>query len=434
MQKEVCLSVAVAVATTIDKHTSPFFNLDKEKVMTSLTLKEITAETLAERSRAAGEPEWLTERRTTAWNTFAQAMPPIWRRTDLTGLTPEDLVPHMQPQGTSLQTDADLAAHGIVFLTMAEALQNHAALIQEYMDTAVDPLEHKFSALRAALWQDGAFLYVPKGVSLEQPLHVRYTLDDGQRAIFPRTLVILGEGASATLVEEFTSHDHTEPALAAPVSELFTGPGSALRFVSVQHWGAQVYHIGGQKIVLGRDSDSQWTSFALGGQVQHIEAETTLKGDGSRINWLGATFANQKQVLLSAPWLRHVGNHAESFMEFKTVVNDTGYSVFDGMIKIEHGSHGTGTRLEEHALHLSPDARNDSIPGLMIDTNDVARGGHASTSGDVDEEQLFYMQTRGINKTEAKRMIVMGFFEPALATVPFEHLREELVDLIEAKI
>jgi Fe-S cluster assembly protein SufD len=405
-----------------------------ETAMTVLTLKDITAELIVERSQVAGEPAWLTERRGDAWNAFAQALPPIWRRTDLTGLTPEDLVPYMEPQGTSLQTEADLAAHGVVFVPMAEAFRQHEDLLKQYMDTAVDPLEHKFSALRAALWQDGAFLYVPKGVSIEQPLHVRYTLGDSQQAIFPRTLVILGEGASASLVEEFTSHDHAAPALAAPITELFAGPGSALRFVSVQHWGAQVYHIGGQKLVLGRDADGQWTSFALGGQVQHIEAETTLNGDGSRINWRGATFANRKQLLLSAPWLRHVGNHAESFMEFKTVVNDTGYSVFDGMIKIEHGSHGTGTRLEEHALHLSPEARNDSIPGLKIDTNDVARGGHASTSGDVDEDQLFYMQTRGIDRSEAKRMIVMGFFEPALETVPVEHLRDELVALIEAKI
>lgn len=121
-------------------------------------------------------------------------------------------------------------------------------------------------------------------------------------------------------------------------------------------------------------------------------------------------------------------------MEFRTVVNDTGYSVFDGMIKIERESTGTSTRLEEHALHLNPGARNDSIPGLKIDTNSVLKGGHASTSGDVDEEQLFYMQSRGISKTEARRMIVMGFFGPALDTIPVEALRAELEAAIEARI
>jgi Fe-S cluster assembly protein SufD len=236
------------------------------------------------------------------------------------------------------------------------------------------------------------------------------------------------------VIEEFTSTDQADGALAAPVSEIFAGPGSLVRFVSAQHWGAGVYHLGGQKAVLDRDASVEWTSIALGGKVQHIEAETTLKGNGSRVNWVGATFANGTQLLLTAPWLRHVGHNAESFMQFKTVVNDTGYSVFDGMIKIEHESAATSTRLEEHALHLSPKARNDSIPGLKIDTNSVLKGGHASTSGDVDDEQLFYMQARGISRAEAKRMIVMGFFSPALDSIPVEALREQLEAIIEAKI
>jgi Fe-S cluster assembly protein SufD len=175
-------------------------------------------------------------------------------------------------------------------------------------------------------------------------------------------------------------------------------------------------------------------SIALGSQVQHIEAESRMLGDGSKVNWRGVTFANNEQQLVIGPWLRHIGNNAESFMDFKTVVTDKSYSVFDGMIKIEHESRGTITRLEEHAIHLSDAARNDSIPGLRIDTNDVAKAGHASTSGQVDEEQLFYMQTRGINTTEAKRLIVMGVFEPALQAIPTDDLRESLEAAIEAKI
>jgi Fe-S cluster assembly protein SufD len=159
-----------------------------------------------------------------------------------------------------------------------------------------------------------------------------------------------------------------------------------------------------------------------------------MQGDGSRVNWVGATFANNDQHLVVAPWLRHIGSNTESLMDFKTVVTDRGYSVFDGMIKIDHGSHATTTRLEEHAIHLSPTARSDSIPGLRIDTNDVAKAGHASTSGQVDAEELFYMQTRGIGKDDAKRLIVMGFFEPALNAIPLEELRERLTEIIEAKI
>lgn len=401
---------------------------------TILTLKDLTAEQVAETSRANNEPEWLIERRVAAWEHFAQTIPPEWRRVDLSGIKPDELAFASSAQGTAIQWDETLASQGVIFTPLSAALHSHEALIKERMDSAVLPLEHKFSALRAALWQDGVFLYVPKNVAVDLPLRVCYTLADGKRAIFPRSLVILEQGASVTFIEEFTSHDHAETAFAGPITEIFAGPGSNIRFSSVQHWGQGVYHIGGQKLVLDRDASSEWTSVALGGRVQHIEAETTLKGTGCRVNWLGATFASKDQVLLSAPWLRHVGNQAESFMQFKTVVNDNGYSIFDGMIKIEKGSRATATRLEEHALHLNPNARNDSIPSLKIDSNDVVRGGHASTSGDVDELQLFYMQARGIQRDEAKRMIVMGFLDAALSTIPVEELRDELTAIIEGKI
>lgn len=401
--------------------------------MTIITLKDLTAELIGARARAAGEPGWLAERRVDAWEYFAQSGPPEWRRTDLTGIDPAGLI--LAEAGVAqLIWDSALASQGVVFKPLAEALASHEELIKAHMDTAVVPLEHKFSALRAALWQDGVFLYVPKNVAAEMPIRVRYSLPAGAHTTFPRTLVIAEANSSVTLIEEFYSGDQSEPALAAPISEIFAGPGSNVRFISVQRWGDGVYHIGGQKVVLERNASAEWTSIALGGKVQHTEAETTLKGDGSHVTWYGATFANHNQLLLTAPWLRHVGHRAESFMQFKTVVNDRGYSVFDGMIKIEHESSATSTRLEEHALHLSPNARNDSIPGLKIDTNSVLKGGHASTSGDVDEEQLFYMQARGISKADAKRMIVMGFFSPALDSIPVESLREELEAAIEAKI
>jgi Fe-S cluster assembly protein SufD len=138
--------------------------------------------------------------------------------------------------------------------------------------------------------------------------------------------------------------------------------------------------------------------------------------------------------LLNAPWLRHTGTNTEGHMDFKTVVKDSGYTTFDGMIKIDHESRGTITRLEEHALHLSPKARSDSIPGLKIDTNDVAQAGHASTSGEVDDEQLFYMLTRGIPRAEAVHMIVTGFFEPVIDRIPDEALRERVAGMVEAKL
>lgn len=398
------------------------------------SLADLTAEHIADAARAGGEPEWLIDWRVQAWNFFAQSPPPEWRRTNLTRLQPADITPLLKAQGTTTRWDESLRQQGVVVTTLAAAVQSHPELVRQRLGTAVAPLSHKFSALRAALWQDGVFISIPKNADIELPVQVQYTLADGSRAMFPYSLIILEPGSRLTFIEQFQSPDMQEAALIAPTTELFAGANSEVRFISVQRTGAGIHHIGGQMLVLDRDARSEWVSIAIGGHVQHIEAEARMQGDGSRIEWHGATFANGEQQLLTAPWLRHIAANTESHMDFKTVVNDKGYSVFDGMIKIEHGSQGTVTRLEEHAIHLSPTSRSDSIPGLKIDTNDVAQAGHASTSGQVEDEQLFYMQTRGIQKDDARRLIVMGFFEPALNAIPVEELRDSLAAAIEAKI
>jgi Fe-S cluster assembly protein SufD len=399
--------------------------------MTTMTFHDTQREALIAAAQGRREPEWLVAKRAEAWDALAGMPAPDWRRTDLSGLDLAQVLASARPAQVELVGAAAAAAAGASFMTFEEALTAHEDVIRRTIDTAVKPLEHRYSALRAAYWQGGAFLYVPKNTVITEPLQVTYSLSDAA-AVMPRTLVVLEAGAAVTLVEQFISQQ--PGGFAGPISELIVGPNANLGFISIQRWADDVTHIGGQLALLDRDAGLKWTSIALGGRLQHIEAETRLVGNGSHVNWLGATFAGGNQHLLTAPWLRHVGFNCDSFMQFKTVVNEQGYSVFDGMIKIEHESKATSTRLEEHALHLNPQARNDSIPGLMIDTNDVLKGGHASTSGDVDDEQLFYMQARGLSRSEAQRMIVMGFFDPALATVPFESLREEITDAVEARI
>jgi Fe-S cluster assembly protein SufD len=397
------------------------------------TLSELTDEQIAAAAREAGEPAWLVERRAEAWRQFAAAEPPFWRRTDLSKLEAGKVAAPTSAQGTAVQWDAKLAEQGVIFTTLAAGLRDHEALVKQYLGTAIDWQAHKFSALHAALWHDGVFLYVPKNVAIEMPLLAIFTLGQG-RATFPHNLVIVERGASLTFIEEFTSPDVDGQAFASPATEIIIGDDAAVRYVTVQHWGQGVYTIGAQIAKVGNNSSLDWAAINLGGKLQHIEAETYLGGNGAKVDWMASTFAGPGQTLLTAPWLRHVGANTDGHMDFKTVVNADGYTVFDGMIKIEKQSRGTISRLEEHAIHLSEKARSDSIPGLKIDTNDVQRAGHASTSGQVDEEMLFYMRSRGIARDEAIHMIVTGFFEPVLDRIPLEELRERVAEVIESKI
>lgn len=401
---------------------------------TTLTLATLTSDALAETARSAGEPEWLIERRVAAWNDFATMPPPAWRRTNLAALSPEMLPVVQGMQGTTL-IGADAAAEqGALFTTLRDGLAQHGDKLRECMGTAVDPQMHKFSALRAALWQDGVLLYVPRDTEIAAPLQVRYTLPEGGQSLFAYSVVILERGARVTFVEEFAVNGSDVQVLVAPTTEIFAAPGSEIRYITLQDNHANVHHVGGQTADLDRDAGIEWVTLSLGGAVQHVEAEARMRGDGSRVRWHGATLASGEQNLVNGPWLHHVGNHADSYMDFRTVVLEKGYSVFDGMIKIEHEARGSSTRLEQHAIHLNEEARSDSIPGLMIDTNDVASAGHASTSGEVDEEQVFYMQARGIDRETARRLIVMGFFEPALDAIPIEDMRERLITAVEQRI
>lgn len=395
-------------------------------------LVDLTDAHIVDAAREAGEPAWLIERRREAWHFFAEALPPVWRRTDLTKFDSGMVVAPLGTSGTTLVGSEQAAAQGAVFTTLAAGLQSHADLIKQRLFTAVEPLTHKFTALHAALWQDGVFLYVPRHVSVELPLRALFTMND--RAIFPHNLIVVERGARVTFVEEYVSPDSAEQLFASPTTEIFLDEDASLRFVTVQTWGAGVYHIGGQRARVGRNASLEWVALNLGGQLQHVEAETSLEGDGSHVDWVAATLADGTQSLLTAPWLRHVGANTEGHMDFKTVVKDESYTTFDGMIKIEHESRGTISRLEEHALHLSPKARSDSIPGLKIETNDVQKAGHASTSGQVDEEMLFYMLSRGVRHEDAIHMIVMGFFEPVLDRIPLEEVRERITGMIERKI
>lgn len=385
---------------------------------------------LAELSAAdvvvAHEPTWLQEWRQTAWQAYATSTPPYWRRTDLSAYDLADMQVSSEHHGEMVAT---LPA-GVIVMPLAQAVREHADLVKSHLGSVVPATGARYAALNAATWRAGWFVYVPKNCVVEQPIKVLIGFGVDNTTI-ARNLIVVERNAQVSLVEQYAGSNGK---YALSVSELVLGDGANMKYCAMQTWGADVRHIGYQVAKVGNNAAIEWSAINTGGLHQHIEAETNLTGNGSRVDWMAATVASDGQRLLTAPWLRHVGRATEAHMDFKTVVKGSGYATFDGMIKIEGGSTETVTRLEEHALHLSPQARSDSIPGLKIDTNDVAKAGHASTSGEVDEEQLFYMQARGIPKDEAVHMIVMGFFEPVLDRIPLESLREEVTAAIASRI
>ncbi len=372
--------------------------------------------------------EGLTEPQALALQHAQSASLPAWKRTNITGLNLDELQPVF---GTAEVTAPTVEGLWVGDWKAARAEQS--ALVARYRGTAVSDSLTKFVAYNAALAQDGVVVHVARNVIVTEPIRVRYTLPASGAITLPRTLIVAEANSQVMVIEEFVSADGAGTALTVPVAEIFANDGANVSFMSLQTLGAQAYSLGAQTAVLGRDAQLFWLAGAAGGLVQHTAMDVQLRGNGSSVNWLGFTFATKTQQLLWAPQVHHIGLSTTAQIEWKTAVADTGYAVFDGMIKIDKTAQGTNSDLRDNVLHLSPAARSDSIPGLEIDANEV-KAGHGSTSGQVDEEQVFYLRTRGMSRQAAVSAIVLGFFASIVERVPLDDVRDRVLELIEAKL
>ncbi len=375
------------------------------------------------------EPEWMTALRHEAWAAFEAAEMPEWRRSRLKGFSFGDYT--VAAATTSIEF---AGAEGVVVLPLAEALIKHADLVQRVLGSGVHTSRDKFTALNNALINGGVFVYVPKNTEVEAPVQIQHRVNKAGDLVAPRTLGLVERNSRIKIVEEYISGDFDAPALVLTGSEFEVGDGAALSYTWVQNLGAKVNIFGGQQLnLVGKDAQGEWLNIVMGSTLQHVTLEAQMRGNGSSISWNGVIYGNNDQNLLVAPTLNHIGLNTEGQINFKTVVDDTAYAVFDGMVRIPKTGQGTNSDLRENAMHLSKTSRSDSIPGLEIDANEV-KAGHGSTSGQIDEEQLFYLQSRGLPFEEAKRTIVLGFVGEIIDMIPDEALRERIEEVVAGKV
>jgi Fe-S cluster assembly protein SufD len=379
--------------------------------------------------RGRSEPEWLSAARQEAWSAFEAAEMPFWRRSNLKSFNWADYRP------AEVAASIEFAgAPGVVVLPLAEAIQKHGDLVRRVFASAIHTERDKFAALNNALVSGGVFVYVPKNSEVEAPIHIQYRVKNGGDLVAARTLGLIEANSRVHIVEEYTSDDFAQPALVLTGAEFEVGDGALLNYAWVQNLGRNVTIIGGQQLNLaGKDAQGEWLNVVLGGALQHVTLEAQMRGNGSSISWNGVIYGNENQNLLVAPTLNHIGLNTEGQINFKTVVDGNAYAVFDGMVRIPKSGQGTNSDLRENALHLSKTSRSDSIPGLEIDANEV-KAGHGSTSGQLDEEQVFYLQSRGLPFDEAKRTIVLGFVGEIIDMIPEEGLRERIEQVVAEKV
>jgi Fe-S cluster assembly protein SufD len=432
--------------------------------MPATTTPGFTTETFEAFLAGRNEPGWLTEQRRDAWKLFQEKPWPArndeeWIRTDIrlfkldqfrlplgassaTEATQPLLVEGVdlagrttaldsRPAGAKL--DPKWAAKGVIFGSLDELVNEHSELIRKHLFTrAVDPAYDRFSALHAATWSGGQFLYVPRGVTIDQPLHCLSALTSGG-ADLGHTLVILEEGAEATLLAETASHSPTDGGLHVGATEMVLQPGSRLRMVSLQNWGFGTWHFAHQKALVGRDASLQWTIAAIGSRLSKVNQHVELLGKGAECQVNGVLFTEAKQHISYHTLQHHVASNCRSDFLYKAALQDQSRTVWRGMIKVDAEAQKTDGYQRNDNLLLSASARADSIPGLEIQADDV-RCTHGSTTGKVDEELIFYAQSRGFTRREATRMIVTGFFQQVFDRITIESVRDALGNAIARRV
>ena len=432
------------------------------KEMPAVLSAGITEESVEALSAFCADTAWMRERRMAAWERYQQIPMPSrrderWRFTNLRGIdvaavstftacsdvdavqsrlqataSNEGLAGRLiHVNGTTVSENVleqlDLPA-GAIFCSLDTALRDHAELVQQHFGSAVtasDSVDDKFVALQEATFSNGVFFYVPRNTTVDMPVRCDIVHSEHGATINWRALIVLEEGASATLVEEYTSTSDDLTGFSNAVVELVAGRGANLHYTTVQEYALPVSHFATHRVLASQDSQVEWTAVGLGASRGKSRMEARLQGPGSSVRLNGAYFLDGKQELDYDTQQVHEAPNAFSDLAFKGVLADTAHSVWRGIIDVRPGAQGTDSYQENRNLLLNTGAHADSIPGLQIEANEV-RCTHGATISKVDAEQLFYLQARGITREEAVKTVVRGFFTPLLDRIHPEPVRDSI--------
>ena len=390
-----------------------------------------------EKSVLQGEPDWLRERRLSALAAYERLPLPSktdeeWRRTDISGLKATDFSELEHRNGFNLGALSRLP-RGVILEPLRVAAEEHRRLIEPLLFTLARAERDRFTAMHAAFFTGGTFLYVPDGVVIDEPIIAQHTTHAGRGAVLPHTLIVAGRGARFHYLDEYLSEADEEPGYRTGSAEIFVGEGAEVGYVSVQKWGPKAWHFGDQRARVEKDAKLKLFNVTLGGRFSKTRVEASLVGQGAEAELKALYLASGEQFFDFHTLQDHQVGNTRSDLLFKGALQDTARAVYAGLIRIEKGAARSDAYQANRNLVLSDHAKAPSIPMLEIDNNDV-RCTHGATVGPVDPLSMFYLQSRGIPAATAKRMIVQGFFGDVLDRIPFEHARNLIEADLEARL
>ena len=426
-------------------------------------------------SRMKHEPAWMLEFRLDALRTFWEKHNPPWagspevlgaidfqdihyyvRASDRDSTNWDDVpayikdtfdklgIPEAERQflaGAGAQYDSEVVYHnlredlmkqGVLFLGMDQGLAEHEELVREYFGTIIPSGDNKYSALNSAVWSGGSFIYVPKGVRVDIPLQAYFRINPENMGQFERTLIIADEGSYVHYVEGCTAPTYSTNSLHSAVVEIIVKKNARVRYTTIQNWSNNVYNLVTKRAYAYENAVMEWVDGNLGSKLTMKYPSVYLMGEGAHGEILSLAFAGSGQHQDAGGKIVHVAPNTSSAIISKSVSRGSGRTSYRGLLKVYEGAENASSTVRCDALLLDPDSRSDTYPTMEVDEERVQIGHEASVSK-LGEDQLFYLMARGIEESEAAKMVVNGFVEPIVKELPMEYAIE-LNRLIELQM
>lgn len=330
--------------------------------------------------------------------------------------------------------DPAIADAGVTFCSLENAVERHPELVEPWYMRRLSHDEGKFAAATAAFWTGGAFLHVPAGVRVEQPIQIVYLIDEPGSAQYAHTLAVVGEQADCRLREYCLAPDFAGQALHAGALEVYLEAGAQLKLASFQDWGGgEVYDISIKRVEVGRDAHCTWVPIHLGGHLTKQRLDIITAARGADMRHAGIYFTEGSEHLDLFTTDLHEQGDTTGDTVWKGALSGESRASYEGLIQIARDAQNSHTYLQTHSMLLSAKAKADAIPSLIVETDNVSAS-HGGTVGEIDEAQVFYMMTRGISRQDAIRILVEGYFEPVVQRIGDESLAQLVRARLAAKL
>ena len=429
----------------VDRSLYDFRNVDEDVYKVA---EGLTPEIVKQISKEKNDPEWMTELRLKALEIYNNMEMKPWGP-PIDGLhdwdeVPEEIkdtferlgIPQAEREslaGVGAQYDSELvyhnvreevAAQGVIYTDLESAMHGeYGDMIKEHFMKLITPKDHKFAALHGAVWSGGSFVYVPPGVKVEIPLQSYFRLNAPGAGQFEHTLIIVDEGADLHFIEGCSAPKYNVANLHAGAVELFVGKNARLRYSTIENWSKNMYNLNTKRATVEEGGKMEWVSGSFGSHTSYLYPMTILKGDDSKVEFTGITFAGEGQNLDTGVKVVHTGKRTVSTVNTKSISKSGGISTFRSAVVIGPEAKGAKSAVDCASLMLDDISRSDTVPAMDVRCDDVDIG-HEAKIGRISDEAIFYLMSRGISEEDARAMIVSGFADNVSKELPLEYAVE----------